>query len=436
MGGISLTVTTKEKPEQSLFDRYLRLHPEMCVRGQLGDRASSKRSKRSWGPDVELGRKGAGEDEPPLEISGPERVYEDDDMDPEVAKLTPAPCWQIIVGCELSNEQNWTDAGDFAVFVAEMYKGAAYTSEAGVVWPDNQRQNSEPALKQSPTEEPKIDALKLEWFVHSSKVPAQSAQLFLDALKNFPGARPVRFGTTEPFQGQLGRQSDKPFLGAWEENRKEGRGDTLFFKSRLPCLGGYISFPMLFGIMEDHPRSLKPTEDIIHIQLEFDEGVLSQELRESAVKLFLALAKGFRCFYARGFVERGYSWYRGGLMIVPGKTKLYPTPLGREWMGIPPVVAWLNWFGRPYRELVMDSLKGISPVVTEDGVFIRLGEKPADLHQLEVAEAKLDLPPKLLAIRAEPGLSKEVMAAVERGDAWVPPTYKARGAGLMPKLDD
>ena len=35
MGGIALTVTTKDKPEQSLFEDYAILHPEMYVKGCL-----------------------------------------------------------------------------------------------------------------------------------------------------------------------------------------------------------------------------------------------------------------------------------------------------------------------------------------------------------------------------------------------------------------
>jgi hypothetical protein len=212
----------------------------------------------------------------------------------------------------------------------------------------------------------------------------------------------------------------------------------LLFKSRNPCFGGHVSFPETFGKNGAPARPIKPTEDIVRIQMDFDEGALPRDLLERAVDLFLALANGLRCFYAHGFVERGYAKYRGGLMVVPRKTSLYPAPLGREWMGIPPLPFWLNWFGRPYRELVMDSARQLAPLVKvkKDGVLVRLGEKPAGLPQLENAKLSLNLPPELLAIRVEPGLGKGVIAAVERGDAWVFPAYRTQRAQLIPKLDD
>ena len=131
MGGVDITVTTREKPEQSLFDLYLHLHPEMSIKGILGGK---DRSKDRWGADIEMRRKAVPCEKYPIEIFGPALVPDEDDMAPEIIASTPPPVWLTNIGCELSNKQNWTDAEGLAVFIAKKYKGAVYTSEAGIIW--------------------------------------------------------------------------------------------------------------------------------------------------------------------------------------------------------------------------------------------------------------------------------------------------------------
>lgn len=103
------------------------------------------------------------------------------------------------------------------------------------------------------------------------------------------------------------------------------------------------------------------------------------------------------------------------------------------WQGIPPYTVWLSWFGRPYKGLVMNSVKHLAPMIIEEGVFIRLGDKPLDMHELE-AKFKFDLPKELLEGWAKRDSSKE--AALEKKDMGIPPASRGWKADLIPKLDD
>jgi hypothetical protein len=132
MGGVDITVTTKEKPEQSFLDDYLKMHADMFVKGRLRGRDQPRESLEA---DVEMRRKAAPDEKFPLEIFGPAWVDGEDDIAPEIVAITPMPYWRINIGCELGTEQNWTDALDLAFFIAKKYKGVVYTSEAGIMWP-------------------------------------------------------------------------------------------------------------------------------------------------------------------------------------------------------------------------------------------------------------------------------------------------------------
>jgi hypothetical protein len=115
----------------------------------------------------------------------------------------------------------------------------------------------------------------------------------------------------------------------------------------------------------------------------------------------------------------------------------YPLPNGHEWFGIPPVPTWLTWFGRPYKPLVSESLgrRGAAGISEEaDGFFVRLGERPADLHQLQAM--RIELPAELLARRDEENDVVKLLAKLEKSGAQISASYKAKAAELIPRIDE
>jgi len=169
--------------------------------------------------------------------------------------------------------------------------------------------------------------------------------------------------------------------------------------------------------------------------MEFDAGTVSSDKStcERVVTLFKQVAKRLQSFYARGYVERRFSWYRSEPVDVPQVTELYPAALGYEWMGIPAEPAWLSWFGRPYTPFLAQPLKALGPEVSDDGIFVRLGSKPADLRQLRNSGTKL--PKDLLVKRAEHDSGDEEMSKLSKAGMWSPPSFTPRRADLIPEID-
>jgi len=450
MGGVGVTVVTKDRPGQSVLESYVRKRPEMVLSGRLEEELPPG-TLESGGPKAELRREGSHvELASPIHVYGPHRVFEDDDMDPEVASIVPAPGWQVEIGCALSREETWEDCLDLAKYIAAECRGAVWTGESGLEWPIRERKGLHGSWKKPAAERPKpLDTITLEWFSHASKEPMRTGQAFLDVLRGaFPELRPYRFGTYEPLQGQLGPGDDAPFTDAWKARRsdKSSYNSLLFLKSRHPCLYSCVSFPQnKFSrtVTSDGSVSLKPrertvAENILRVRVRLDLGALDDgKVRERVVRLFVAMARGLESFYAIGYVEREALISHGGGPYAVGMKGRYPLPNGHEWFGIPPVPTWLTWFGRPYKPLVSESLGrrgsgGISEEV--NGFFVRLGERPADLHQLQVM--RIELPAELLARRDEENDVVKLLAKLEKSGAQVSASYKARAAELIPRIDE
>jgi hypothetical protein len=449
-----VTVYTKDKPGQSLLESYVESHPEMQLSGRLEDKLLPGQFE-SEGIRAELRRKGSEvQEHSPIHLFGPHRVFEDEDMDPDVAALVPAPAWQIEIGCALSREETWADALNLGEYVARQCRGAVWTGESGLTWPPQKLEDPRHIKRREDTS---MDTLTIEWFSHASKEPMNSGQAFLDVLKEtFPELRPYRFGTYEPLQGQLSQDEDKPFLDAW----RFCGGDTasmntlLSLKSKRPCLYASVSFPQTYlsrivrrsiAGSPPGPRPLTSTQNIVRVNMELDVSALTDErVRERTVVLFVAMARRLECFYAQGYVERHHISSHKGRLGVTGLKEQYPLPSGHEWFGIPPVPVWLSWFGRPYKPLVAPSLNDRgSPGVREEegGIFVRLGEYPADLHQLQ--PIRFEFPNELLAKRNENDPVMKLMEKLESvirsqdgGRIEMSPRYRALAAEMIPKIDD
>src|SRR5271157_1938382 len=427
MTGMDISVVTRNKPTQSILHSFGRSHPEFYLTGESDEKILLIKLR---GPRVRFGRKAA-RDEEPILIYGPYHIFEEDDMEPDVAALVRAPCWETEIGCAVSSEETWHDGLALAEHIAKACKGAVWTGELGVSWP--------PKVKHLPRAEGRrIDLLKLEWIAHKSMRPVRSGQAFLDTLRLFlPEVRPTRFGLYNPLQGQLGPDSDKPFLDLWKDCASHDLGH-MSFRSKSPLVEGYVFFPRTsqFAMKARFKaQPARPTEELVKITMGFDEKAVSESarLRERVVRLFVEVAKRLQCFYARGYVERKFSWYRSELIDVPMVTELYPDALGYEWMGVPAEPTWLTWLGRPYLPLLGKSLERLNPLVTEDGMLVRLGSKPADLRRLK--GVKIKLPSDLLVQRTEHDQGDELMAKLRKAGMWSPPSFRPRSADVIPKID-
>jgi hypothetical protein len=449
MGGVHVTVVSKDRPGQSVLESYVRKRPEMLLSGRLEEeRPPGEFEPR--GTKAELRRKDSEvEEKSPIVVYGPHRVFEDDDMDPEVASIVPAPGWQIEIGSGLNREETWEDALDLAKYIAVECRGAVWTGESGLEWPIRERKGLHGSWKKTPAVERSVDTITLEWFSHASKEPVRTGQAFLDVLKEaFPELRPYRFGTYEPLQGQLGPEDDMPFTDVWKARRADesSYSSFLFLKSRRPCLYPSVGFPLnkfSRSVAPDRVVSLKPrartmAEDIMKVRMQLDLVALDDEkVRERVVGLFVAMARGLESFYALGYVEREALISFGGGPYAVGMKGQYPLPNGHEWFGIPPVPSWLTWFGRPYKPLVSDSLRRRGPAgISEEagGFFVRLGERPADLNQLQAM--RIELPAELLARRDEENDVVKLLAKLEKSGAQMSRSYRAKAAELIPRIDE
>jgi len=376
----TLDIATKLKPEHGWLELFTWTHKDLIIDGILGRQDS-----------VLVGRQ-AEETEPAFEVWGPDHILEYDDLDPSLANLVTTPCWQTSIVLQSDpREQDWHDAVELACNIAENCNGAVYYRETGkIVYPRG--------LKGQPTttldDSPKIDLVKLDWFVHLSEASVATAERFLSTLKQTcPEALPVRFGFHEPLEGRVPADNYGSFLKAWESGKTTEKNSLLFIKSKSPCLSGFVGFPFRFL------GPVSPEGNLVKIRLDFDSRVLNQDPAwcEKVVRLFIELATNLNAFYGCGYVERNWNLYR----VLSGgpDTEQYPTPLGHEWYGIPPTPMWLSWFGKPYKELVAKSFNTISPTVTERGAFVRSGEKPMNWDELKAIT--WNLPKSLLAKEKE-----------------------------------
>jgi len=417
LGGYALTLAVKEKPDQKLLNEFFATYPQLVVDGVLGQRNSVVVRKRSDDASQSF------------EIWRPMLASEDEDLEPDLAALVHVPCWVFQISLDSNPpKEDWELANSLARFIATTCEGAVFYDELGkVVWP-------EAATKKmaSPPEKGRlIDLVKLEWYVHLSQLSVDTSSPFLTSLRKlYPEAVPIRFGTVEPYQGLLRSEDEGPFDELWKKSNGSQSRDNLnfgmiHFTAKSPCFGGFISFPpRLVGVGK------KPEEQFVRISLSFDRAPFSNDSDtcEKLVNLFSGLAENLRAFYGHSYVERNWTTYRR-LSFTPKTDQLpgtehYPLPMGHEWFGIPPAPTWLVWLGRPYVQLVQESLRNVEHFMSEDGILIRRGPKPMDLDQLQATT--LSFPTRLLAqVVEDPWLR-------EKAGRW---SYRTKKAEVVPRLD-
>ena len=416
MGGNTLTLAVKEKPDQKLLNDFVASHPQLVVDGVLGEK------------DSVVVRKTSDQANESFEIWRPMRASEDEDLEPDLAALVQVPCWVFQISLDSNPpKDDWELANSLARFIAMTCKGAVFYDELGkVVWPEAASKKASPFTKGR-----LVDLVKLQWFVHLSQPSVATASPFLTSLRKlYPEAVPVRFGIVEPLQGLLQPGDDRPFEDLWKKSDENQSRDDLNvgmidFTGKSPCFGGFISFPpRLMGVGKKHE------EQFAKVSLSFDRAPFSNDsdMCEKLVNLFSGIAKNLRAFYGHSYVERNWTTYRR-LSFTPKTDQLpgtehYPLPIGHEWFGIPQAPTWLAWFGLPYVALVQESLRNVEHVRTEEGILIRRGPKPMDLDQLHASAPSFPL--RLLAQVVEDPWLKE------KGGRW---SYRAKRAEIIPRLD-
>lgn len=445
MSGVNISVFTKSKPEQRLLESFVSEHQEFWLEGRLdGEGIYPGR----YSCVVRLRRKGESDKERSAHVYKVKMAFEDEDLPPGVAQFVPAPCWMLEIGHVYNDELAWDDCIQLARYVATWGHGVTYTGEAGLELPDGRRPHTEVRPRRSPR-----DVLTLEWVAYFPKLTPESMGEYLRTVEeNFPPAWPRRFGETEPLQGQLSPGEHHPFVKLWQEiSDSDDVLKLLEFKMSAPALAGHITFPGKSNREPDEEpshymnRALKQTENISIITLQLDGGAVSgnPDQLESAVKLFTAVSCRLGCFYGRGFYDQGID-DNSGL----GRMGNYPHRTGHAWTGLPPIPMWLNWFGKPYKDLVLSSIKSSNPEEIGDGVFIRMGSKPATLREMQ--DRGLVLPSQLLPTKPKANPPEaEVMAALSKLEAmldaktrerspppqnWSPPVWERGPAGLIPDL--
>jgi hypothetical protein len=373
-------IATHKKPNQSHLQEFVSKRNDLELVGSL---ESKERN-------VVVNRKKATSLEFLCNIGGPFLVEEEDVHEPLLAAVL-APRWLIQISLsKFAPKTEFAMVKAICRHIAERCQGAVFDPQLNaVIWPRGKsRRYIAPSAKE------RIRLVTLTWFLPRSQEEIGTSKSFLEIIDRFcPEARPVRFGTFEPFQERLDPKDDKSFLDFWQQVSKQEHGDILFFKSRAPCFGGSIFFP-------DKRTKPKNVGRAIRIELDFDGRALHSDSRwsETVILLFREMSKKLGAFYGSGHVERNVIAARNKLWF-DNNSEDSPFPKGRWWFGLPPGPTWLAWFGGPYKIELKQFLKEQSTEIMDEGLFLCLGAEPMDVDQLEGIFPSL--PSRFLAILGE-----------------------------------
>ena len=359
------------------FEIATSLQPtEACLEEFLASK-SGVTTEGSFDPELgnmTVGKVSSSGTMPLFTVDGPFRI-DIDDLPESLASSVLAPQWLVQISVPAPSKAELALGKALAEHIAKQCQGAVYDPQQGtIVWPRGRQKRFSP-----PSQEERIRLVGLEWFLPVSRSSADTARMFLSALRKLcPEAVPQRFGTYEPLQGRMEVGDDEPFLATWNQQSSVRHGGDFFFKSRSPCFGGTIDFP-------DRRDDFRPeaASRAVRVGLDFDGRALYADPRwsEAIVTLFAGVARALGAFYAAGFVQRNVIAKRSAILF-DGQSESGPFPRGRWWCGPPSVPTWLAWFGRPYHDLVAGSIANLQPILSEQGVLLRLGREPLDTDQL------------------------------------------------------
>ena len=324
-----------------------------------------------------------------IDVQGPLRA-EPEDLPDDLAGVVSKPIW--LVEIHLPGGYTAADAWavELAIHLARVGKGAVFDPQADrVVWPSGVT----PRARNEAEE--RIRTLELEWITPASALPPDAAARWLDVIaERFPPVTPVRFGSFEPFQGQLVRDGPRAFAEAWRAEASIDWGGTFFWSAKAPGLGGSVSFP-------DWREDRRPHRlgRVVSLSTEIDARPLYRDpaMCDAVVDLFAEVASAFGAVYAAGCVLRD-AIMRRGRVSYDDRSEIAPRPRNPWWVGLPALPTWLAWFAPPYQTLVESRLDRSLCTVRPSGVLLRCGPEPMDVEEL--ADVFPRLPAELLAVTA------------------------------------
>jgi hypothetical protein len=307
-----------------------------------------------------------------------------DDLDDELATAVLAPRWLTEISLAYdAPKADVTLARALARGLAEACDGAALDpQEDGLLWPRRRAPRYRP-----PATEKRIPILNVSWILTSWDADDLPRRWLSLASRHVPEAAPVRYGDFEPLQERMEQGGEERFVQFWREHVAADVSLGMFWSSRRPFYGGAFSAPHPSKHERDAPGLLAAK-----LSTELDARALDEApWRETVADLFKHVADELDAVYAAGWIERGVLASARGLAYDDKSDSFSDfTPLRGRWLGVPPVPAWLSWFGAPYR----DKLAGVGEAIGA-GILVRAGELPQADPGLERDFPQL--PPEILA---------------------------------------
>ena len=308
-----------------------------------------------------------------------------DDLDDELAAAVLAPRWLTEISIPHGAPRaDVSLARTIARGLAEACDGAALDpQEDGLLWPRGRVPRYRP-----PAKEDRIPVLNLTWILTARGADDLPERWLRILQRRVPEAAPVRYGDFEPLQERLEAGQEPAFVDFWREHQAR-----VFWSCQRPFYGGSFSAPDERARERGEPGVLAAA-----LRTELDARALEEApWREAVVDLFTNLADEVEAVYAAAYVERDVLASVRGLAY-DGRSEAFSdfTPLRHRWLGVPPVPAWLSWFGPEYGEL----LRGVGERFGS-GILLRVGERPRGVS--EVGREFPQLPPEILAAPGREG---------------------------------
>jgi len=214
--------------------------------------------------------------------------------------------------------------------------------------------------------------LHAEWYF--SEGDPNLAAIYLETARSFfDHLAPVRFGTHDPFSGNLPRDGDDGFDRYF---RDECSASRLIIKGNSPLIRGFIS---------EWSDPLWPS---VRLTLEL-VGSRPADLI-GLESFFVEFAKRTASFFA--CVEVNESEFVSAVpQIVTG-----------EWPGLPRAPQWLTWFSPAYGELVRPHLNPERTEAYQEGILHRWALRPVNAEEIaRISGPKGWLPEKLMAVQGD-----------------------------------
>lgn len=308
---------------------------------------------------------------PGFTIDGPFAV-EDEDIPLEVTARILGVKWLYRISVEDVSDKTMGDANRISRKLTKAASGILVDEQTGQVWPkSNQRQPPRPKAADL------VDEIKLKWCYQVEDAPHDLAARYLRlARQYFPEALPRRYGSSEPFQGNLERDGDAHFIRTLDVEA----ATTTYTVGKYPVTSGSLVGRKKFA------------GNTRFISLSVDRATFRDPLwREALMKYFDRMAVELGCFFASVEVLRPGRSSHGAMFSQMHEEGYYPADYRGQWYGLPPYPVWCSWYAKPYAELVHQYLPGASQ--NPDGsLFHSWQEESADRDQLRELLTNPDLP--------------------------------------------